>query len=53
LLVLAEHKGSDELFEALVDRQNIVLRHTLTDKIVEELLQADDLAADDDQNESG
>jgi uncharacterized membrane protein len=53
LLILAEHKGSDELFEALADRQNVVLRHTLTDKIVEELLQADDEAANDNQNEEG
>ncbi len=53
LLILAENKGSDELFEALVDRQNIVLRHTLTDKIVDELLQADNEATDDNQNEEG
>jgi len=47
LLVLAEHRGSAKLFDALVDRQNVVLRHTLTDKIVEELLQAEDTSQDE------
>jgi uncharacterized membrane protein len=53
LLILAEHKGSDELFETLVDRKNVVLRHTLTDKIVEDLLQADAEASNEKQNEEG
>lgn len=55
LLVLVDHKGADELFESLVDQQGVILRHTLTDQIVEQLMQEESTDSVDrsPENEAG
>ncbi len=53
LLVLVDHHGADELFESLVDRKNIVLRHTLSDDIVDQLLEAESADNQDREQEGG
>ena len=53
LLVLVDHHGADELFESLVDRKNIVLRHTLSDDIVDQLLEAESADNQDQAQEGG
>jgi uncharacterized membrane protein len=55
LLVLVDHKGADELFESLVDQQSVILRHTLTDQIVEQLMQEESTDSVDrsPENEAG
>ena len=52
LLVLVDHQDADELFELLVDRKNIVLRHTLSDDIVAQLLETES-AGNQDQSKEG
>jgi len=52
LLILVDHRGADELFESLVDRKNVVLRHTLSDNIVDQLL-GDQSADNQDQTREG
>jgi uncharacterized membrane protein len=52
LLILVDHHGADELFESLVDRKNIVLRHTLSDNIVDQLLE-DESTNNQDQTQEG
>jgi uncharacterized membrane protein len=52
LLVSVNHHGADELFESLVDRKKIVLRHTLSDYIVDQLLEAESADSQDRTQES-
>lgn len=56
LLVLVDYKGADDLFDVLSDGQNVILRHTLTDQMVEELLKEETTGTGDqplDENSEG
>ena len=51
LLILADHRLGDELFQSLADGKGVLMRHTLTDTIIEALTAAaDDEGTEGDQS---